>query len=137
MTSRLHVKTYILIAVMVIAGPIGNLLLAKGMKQVGAVKLWPLSDLLPVFLRVFGSATIWIGILCLLAFISAYMLALSLADYSYVQPAAALGYGVVAILGVVLLHESVSLVRWIGIALICGGVSFIRNTNPRTTESPH
>lgn len=136
MHSRLHLKTYLLIAVMVIAGPIGNLLLAKGMKQVGAVRVWPLSELLPVFLRVFGSGTIWIGILCLIAFISAYMLALSLADYSYVQPAAALGYGVVAILGATLLKESVSPLRWIGIALICAGVGFIRNTPPRTTESP-
>ncbi|MGC2109986.1 MAG: EamA family transporter, partial [Candidatus Korobacteraceae bacterium] len=85
---------------------------------------------------VFGSATIWVGILCLIGFISAYMLALSLADYSYVQPAAALGYGVVAILGATLLQESVSPLRWAGIALICAGVAFIRNTAPRTTESP-
>jgi drug/metabolite transporter (DMT)-like permease len=137
MHSRPHLKTYLLIAVMVVAGPIGNLLLAKGMKQIGAVRVWPPFQLLPVFLRVFGSATIWIGILCLIAFISAYMLALSLADYSYVQPAAALGYGVVAILGVTLLNESVSPLRWMGIALICAGVAFIRNTDPRTTESQH
>ena len=122
---------------MVIAGPIGNLLLAKGMRQVGAIKIWPPAELWPVFLRVFGSLTIWVGIACLIAFIVAYMLALSLADYSYVQPAAALGYVVIAILGATMLHESVSLLRWVGIAVICAGVSFIRNTNPRTTEGPH
>jgi len=137
MNSRLHLKTYILIAIMVVAGPIGNLLIAKAMRQVGEVKLRPLSMLLPTFERVFGSLTIWLGIASLITFIVAYMLALSLADYSYVQPAAALGYGVVAVLGYFVLHESISPLRWAGIALICFGVAFIRNTHPRTTENPN
>jgi len=136
MHTRLHAKTYFLIAVMVVAGPVGNLLLAKGMKQVGEIKIWPLAGLLSVFLRVFGSITIWAGIVFLIGFITAYMLALSLADYSYVQPAAALGYAVIAILGAFFLHEAVSPLRWAGIAFICAGVSFIRGTNPRTTETP-
>jgi drug/metabolite transporter (DMT)-like permease len=135
MHSKHHLKTYILIAVMIVAGPIGNLLIAKGMRHVGEVKIWPLAGLWPVFLKVFGSLTIWTGIACLITFIIAYMLALSVADYSYVQPAAALGYAVVAVLGATMLGESVSLLRWAGIAFIVGGVSFIRNTNPRTTEN--
>jgi drug/metabolite transporter (DMT)-like permease len=136
MPSRLHLKTYLLIAVMVVAGPIGNLLIAKGMKQVGEVKVWPLSELLPAFVRVFGSLTIWAGIACLITFIVAYMLALSMADYSYVQPAAALAYGVVAVLGYFVLHDRISPLRWAGIAVICFGVAFIRNTHPRTTGNP-
>jgi drug/metabolite transporter (DMT)-like permease len=135
MPTRLHAKTYLLIAVMMVAGPVGNLLLAKGMKQVGEVRVWPLSALVPVFFRVFGSITIWTGIVFLITFIAAYMLALSLADYSYVQPAAALSYAVVAVLGAVFLREAVSPLRWVGIAFICAGVSFIRGTNPRTTET--
>ncbi len=135
MHSRPHLKTYILIAVMVIAGPIGNLLLAKGMKEIGAIHYWPPSELLPVFFRVFGSWTIWTGIACLITFMIAYMLALSVADYSYVQPAAALAYVVIAILGVVVLGERVSPIHWLGIGIICLGVSFIRGTNPRTSEN--
>ena len=63
------------------------------------------------------------------------MLALSVADYSYVQPAAALSYVLVAVLGVLILGEKVSPLHWAGIVVICLGVSFIRGTNPRTTES--
>jgi drug/metabolite transporter (DMT)-like permease len=137
MYSRLHLKTYVLIAIMVVAGPVGNLLIAIGMKHVGQVRLWPLTDLLAVFLRIFGSLTIWAGIGSLIAFIVAYMLALSMADYSYVQPAAALGYGVIALLGFFVLHEVVSPLRWVGIFLICFGVLFIRNTHPKTTENPN
>ena len=100
MHNRPHFKTYILIAIMVIAGPIGNLLLAKGMKDIGAIRYWPPSELLPVFVRIFSSWTIWIGIASLIAFVVAFMLALSMADYSFVQPAAALSYFVIAVLGV-------------------------------------
>ena len=135
MHSRSHLKTYFLIAVMVIAGPIGNLLLAKGMKQIGEVHYWPPSELQPVFIRIFSSLTIWIGIASLIAFVVSFMLALSVADYSYVQPAAALGYFVIAVLGVLVLHEKVSPLHWAGIVVICLGVSFIRGTDPRTTES--
>jgi drug/metabolite transporter (DMT)-like permease len=135
MQSRPHLKTYILIAIMIVAGPVGNLLIAKGMRQAGALRFWPPEQLVHDFVRVFGALTIWIGIASLLTFIVANMLALSLADYSFVQPAAALGYGVVALLGYFVLHESVSPLRWIGIAVICFGVSFVRNTDPRTTES--
>lgn len=134
MQSKLHLKTYLLIGVIIIANPIGNVLIAKGMKTVGEVKIWPLADLWPVFLQVFGSLTIWLGIASLITSIIAYMLALSMADYSYVQPAAALGYAGSAVLGAFLLGESISPLRWVGIAVICSGVSFIRNTHPRTTE---
>jgi uncharacterized membrane protein len=135
--SRLRLKTYILIAVMVVAGPVGNLLMAKSVRDIGQVKLWPPTELLPVFIKVFGNFTVWAGIAFQLAFIIAYMLALSMADYSYVQPAAALGYGVIAVLGYLLLHEKVSPLSWIGVAMICFGVAFIRNTHPRTTENPN
>jgi len=135
MHNRPHLKTYVLIAIMIVAGPVGNLLIAKGMRQAGALRFWPPAQLVHDFLRVFGSFTIWIGIASLITFIVANMLALSLADYSFVQPAAALGYGVVALLGYFVLHESVSPLRWGGIAVICFGVAFVRNTNPRTTES--
>ncbi len=135
MHNRLHFKTYFLIAVMIIAGPIGNLLIAKGMKDLGPIKYWPLSVLFGVFVRVFSSWAIWIGIASLITFVIAYMLALSLADYSYVQPAAALGYVLIALLGVFVLGEKVSPLHWAGIGVICLGVSFIRGTNPRTTET--
>jgi drug/metabolite transporter (DMT)-like permease len=135
MHTRLHLKTYLLIGIMVIAGPIGNLLIAKAMKQTGPIKYWPPSELLHVFLKVFGGLTIWAGIACLIAFIVSFMLALSLADYSYVQPAAAFSYVMIALLGVFVLGETVSPLHWAGIAVICLGVSFIRGTPPRTTEN--
>jgi drug/metabolite transporter (DMT)-like permease len=62
------------------------------------------------------------------------MLVLSWADYSYVQPATAMGYVIVALLGHFVLHETVTPLRWIGISLIFLGVLVVGHTPPRTTE---
>ena len=123
---------------MIIAGPLGNLMLGKGMKNIGKIttKVSSPGELVHVFARILSSGTIWLGIASLLAFFVAYMLVLSWADYSYVQPASAIAYGVVALLATLLLGEVVSPLRWAGIAIICLGVFVVGHTNPRTTENP-
>jgi drug/metabolite transporter (DMT)-like permease len=129
-----HLKTYLLIAVMVIAGPLGNVLLGKGMKQAGRLAVWPASEALHTALRVFGTASIWLGVASLLTFFLANVLVLSLADYSYVQPASSVGYGVSALLGYFMLGEPVSPLRWLGISIICLGVLVVGQSNPRSLE---
>jgi drug/metabolite transporter (DMT)-like permease len=128
-----HLKTYLLVAVMVIAGPLGNVLLGKGMKHMGQLSVWPLSELLHTAAKILTSAPVWLGIASLLAFFVAYMLVLSFADYSFVQPASSIAYGVVALLGYMMLGERISPLRWAGIAVICLGVFVVGRTNPRTT----
>ncbi len=129
----LRLKTFLMIFVMIIAGPFGNVLLGRGMKHIGSLALWPASQLLHTGLRVFSSASIWLGIASLIAFFVSYMLALSWADYSFVQPASSLAYGVVALLSWLILGERVSPLRWAGIAIICLGVFVVSHTAPRTT----
>jgi drug/metabolite transporter (DMT)-like permease len=130
----LHLKTFLLILVMVIAGPLGNVLLGKGMKQAGRLAIWPPSAALHTVLHVFGTGTIWLGVASLLTFFLANVLVLSWADYSYVQPAASMGYGVAALLGYLMLGEPVSPLRWMGIAIICLGVLVVGQTDPRSLE---
>jgi uncharacterized membrane protein len=134
MTSQrsLHFKTFLLIAIMVIAGPLGNALLAKGMKHIGKVAAWPPATLVHVGMRVFASGTIWLGVASLITFFVANMLVLSWADYSYVQPASSLAYAVVALLGYFMLGESISPLHWVGIAVICMGVFVVGRTSPQT-----
>ena len=130
----LHFKTYLLLLLMVLFAPLGNVLLSKGMKGIGSAKNWAAADLLRILLKILTSSYIWLGIACLLAFFVAYMLVLTWADYSYVQPASAFSYAVVAVLSYFLLGEVVSPLRWAGIAVICVGVFVVGHTPPRTTE---
>ena len=130
----LHFKTYLLLLFMVLFAPLGNVLLSKGMKGIGSAQNWAAADLFPVLVKILSSGYIWLGIACLLAFFVAYMLVLTWADYSYVQPASAFSYAVVAVLGYFLLGEVVPPLRWAGIAVICAGVFVVGRTPPRTTE---
>lgn len=125
-------KTYILLASMVFFSSAGNLLLSKGMKQIGDIHDYAAAALVAVFLKTFTSGVIWLGILSLLVFFISYLLVLSWADLSYVQPASAIGYAVVAMLGYFVLGEIISPTRWIAVLLIAAGVALVGGTEPRT-----
>ncbi len=132
--TPLHFKTFVMILIMIIAGPLGNVMLGKGMKSVGNTAITSPADLAHVVERVFTTTAIWLGVASLLTFFVANILVLSWADYSFVQPASSMAYGVVALLSIFLLGETVSPLRWTGIAIICLGVFIVGRTNPRTTE---
>lgn len=132
--DRLHLKTYILVLIVVIFGPLGNVLVGKGVKSVGEMTNWEPRALFDFFWRAFTTPTIWLGIACLLAFFVAYMLVLSWADYSFVQPATSVSYAVVAFLSIVLLREVVKPLQWVGVGIICLGVFVVGSTTPRTTK---
>jgi drug/metabolite transporter (DMT)-like permease len=129
-----HFKTYFMILVMVIANPLGNVLLGKGMKHAGPLDLSTPAHLLQTSVIIFSSLNIWLGIASLITFFVASAIVLSWADYSFVQPVSSLGYGVTALLSYFVLNERVSLLRCLGIAIICVGVFAVSGTNPRTTS---
>ena len=129
-----QIKTYILLLLMICFGSLGDILLSKGMKQIGEVSNWSASLLVDVFVRTFMSSTIWLGIGSLLIFFVSYLLVLSWADYSYVSPASAMSYAVVPVLGYTLLGEVLSPIRWLGVVLIFLGVVLVSRTPHRTTN---
>jgi uncharacterized membrane protein len=133
-SAGLHLKTFILIFLMILFGPLGNVSLSKGMKTIGAISLHQPADLLHVGLQILQSPFIWLGILLQLMFFVAYLLVLSWADYSFVQPAGSFAYAVVALWAYFLLHEPISPTRWAGVCVICLGVLIVGHTSPRTTE---
>ena len=131
--QHLRVKTLVMIFAMVVCANAGDLLLKRGMTQVGAVEL-SLAGLAHAFRLTLVNPTIWLSILFLLGFLLSYMTVLSWADYSYVMPAGAFGYALLTFLAVIFLRETVTPRRWAGVILICAGVLLVGQTKPRTTE---
>ena len=132
--SRLRIKTLVMVLAMVVCANAGDLLLKRGMTDIGAVEVSG-SGLAHAFRLTATNPTIWLGILFLLGFMICYMTVLSWADYSYVMPAGAFGYAILTFLAVIFLHESVSPRRWVGVLLICVGVLLVGQTKPSTTSS--
>jgi drug/metabolite transporter (DMT)-like permease len=125
-------RKYLVLLLVVIFGSIGDSFLARGMRDVGAIDIHHVA-------RVFSAlANPWIffGILFLLGFMSSYMTALSFADLTYVLPATAISYVLMALLSIFWLHEHVSLQRWAGIGLIVAGVGLVAGGPSRTEHPP-
>ena len=131
---RLRIKTLVMVLAMVVCANAGDLMLKRGMSQIGAVQL-TLPGVTHAFRMTVTNGTIWVGIFFLTGFMVSYMTVLSWADYSYVMPAGAFGYAVVTFLARFVLGEQVTAVRWLGVLLICGGVLLVSRTKPRTTEA--
>ena len=134
-TQTPQMRTYALVAMMVLFSSVGDVLLSKGMKQIGEVSLASPGSLAAAFVQTVTNPTIWLGITGLLMFFVCYLVVLSWADYSFVMPASASGYAIVPLLGYLLLGEVVPSKRWLGVACICLGVLLVGRTPPRTTEA--
>ena len=130
--SGVRKRTFTLLAAMVFFSSLGNVLLSKGMKQVGEVSDFSPLALVSIFQKTFTNGSIWLGIISLLFFFVSYLLLLSWADLSYVLPASAIGYAMVALFGYLLLGEVVSPMRWVGVMFICSGVALVGGTEPST-----
>ena len=122
-----------MVLAMVVCANAGDLLLKRGMSEIGAVQLTG-AGLAHAFWLTVTNGTIWAGIFFLTGFMVSYMTVLSWADYSYVMPAGAFGYALLTLMAVLFLHESVSPRRWVGVLLICVGVLLVGQSKPRTTE---
>ena len=117
----MNFRKYLVLAGVAIFAATGDAMLSQGMKQTGGISLHHLSTLIAALLN----PTVVIGIVLLLGFFATYMNALSWADLTYVLPASSVGYVLLALIAKFVLHEHVSTSRWIGIALISGGVGFV------------
>jgi uncharacterized membrane protein len=130
---RLRFKTMFMVLLMVVCASAGDLLLKRGMSQMGEVHM-TLAGLWHAFLYTLQNPIIWLGILFLIGYTLCYMTAVSWADYSYVMPAGAFGYALQTILAVLVLREVVVAKRWVGVALIVLGVLLVGQTKPSTTS---
>ncbi len=128
MTHRLKTSQYAILIAIMLTASVGDSLLSRGMEQVGAVDLRHLGLLGHALFNPYIDA----GIVLLIGFFASYMTALSWADLTFVMPATAFGYVVVALLARYWRHEHLSAYRWGGIVLIVCAVGFIANGPSRT-----
>ena len=146
MKHRLSIQQYLVLLVIMLTASVGDTMLSHGMHQVGTISIHHLGMLIVALKNP------WVigGIVLLIGFFASYLSALSWADLTFVLPATAFGYVVVAFLSHFWLHEQISPARWTGIVMIvcpgvdvmiCGrvmivcGVGFVAN-GPALTEHP-
>jgi drug/metabolite transporter (DMT)-like permease len=131
MKHTLTPQRYLILLAVMLTASVGDTLLSRGMAQIGPVDLHHL----PLLWHALFNPFIASGIVLLIGFFACYMTALSWADLTFVMPATAFGYVVVALLSRFWLHEHLSLSRWGGIVLIVCAVGFVAG-GPSRTEHP-
>jgi drug/metabolite transporter (DMT)-like permease len=131
---RLRVKTLLFLLLMALLGPSSNVMFRVGMEHVGQFTAHTLSGLLLYGGRTFTSAFVVLGLLTRILFTVISFLVLTWADYSFVTPASAINYAIVALMGHYLLKEAVTTSQWVGIAAICLGVALVGITPTNTTD---
>jgi uncharacterized membrane protein len=119
--GRQHAKKYLVLLAIMLFASFGDVSLSYGMKHVGPISAAHPSALLTALLNPWVA----IGIILLLGFFASYLTALSWADLTYVLPAASFAYVLLALLSRFLLHENVTLLRWVGILLVSSGVGIV------------
>jgi drug/metabolite transporter (DMT)-like permease len=118
-------RTALFIAIIVIAGQLGDMSLSVAMKTVGEVKRFTPVNILRFLGRAFRVKWLWIGIsLMAVAFFSLLAL-LSWANVSLVVPATAASYAVGAMGAQFLLGEHLNRKRWIGVIIVSIGVALV------------
>jgi uncharacterized membrane protein len=124
-SARLRAKTWVCAVVVVLSNVFGNFFMKRGMPAELATPL--------AYITVLFQPWVALGVLLLVVWMLSRMALLSWADLSYVLPVTAIGYVLVALVGKLLLHESISVKRWMGIGLIVAGVALVSGgTAPRT-----
>lgn len=115
--------------VAITAGTIGDILLAKGMKELGDLSSMNLRGILNVAVQALTSPKLIIGTTMLAIFFFLWLAVLSWEDLSVALPMQALNYVLVAFLSQYFLHETVTPMRWAGTVLVCVGVMLITKSS--------
>jgi transporter family protein len=116
-------KTAIMVAVIVLTNSAGDVLMAKGMKQVGEISTIRPRELLSIAGRVVSNRNFLSGFLFTALTFFSFLTVLSWADLSLVFPATSLVYVVSTLGAKLILRERITFQRWAGILLVCLGVA--------------
>jgi drug/metabolite transporter (DMT)-like permease len=109
----------------VVAGTAGELSVSRAMKGVGEVHDFRPKSIFRFVLQSFGLPWMWVGIALMSVAFFSLLAILSFRQVSFVVPVSALSYAAGAFGAKLFLGERISRNRWIGIAVVCLGVTIV------------
>lgn len=122
-------KTVIVMLLAVSAGTVGDILLTKGMKELGDISAMNLRGIMSAAYQALTSPKLVLGTAMLAVFFFLWLAVLSWEDLSVALPMQALNYVLVAFLSQYFLGEVVTPMRWAGTVLVCIGVILITKSS--------
>ncbi len=118
-------REFLFLFMIVVAGTGGELCVSRAMKVVGEVHDFRPAALVRFVFRAICVGWMWIGIAMMtLAFFSLLAM-LSIENVSFVVPLTALSYAAGALGAMLFLRERISPQRWLGVFIVCVGVTLV------------
>ena len=117
--------TAMLVGLVVLGGSAGDLLITRGMKQLGEISTLHFGTLVRIAGRALSNRSVLSGVFCMAVSYFSFLGALRLADLSLVLPATSVSFVITTIGARLFLKETISVSRWTGILLVCIGVALI------------
>lgn len=114
-----------LLALVILAGTGGELCVTRAMKTIGEVHDFRPSAIFQFVLRAMKVGWMWVGIALLTTAFFSLLAMLSIENVSFVVPVTALSYAAGAVGAVIFLRERISTQRWIGVLIVCIGVTLV------------
>jgi drug/metabolite transporter (DMT)-like permease len=115
----------ILFFFIVVAGTGGELCVSRAMKSIGEVHDFSPKSIIGFVLRSMRLTWMWLGIALMSLGFFSLLAILSFQEVSFVVPVSALSYAAGAFGAKAFLGERISRNRWVGIAVVCIGVTIV------------
>jgi len=128
--NNLTLKIIFLMLMTDVLESVGELFFKQGVSATGTDHV-ALQNCLIFFTKLVGQPTLWFGVLAYALNFILWLAVLSRIDLSVAFPIGNATYIIIPFLSMIVLHEKITLLRWIGIACIIIGVTLIS----RSTES--
>jgi len=119
------VLEFLFLFIIVVAGTGGELCVSRAMKVVGEVHDFRPAALVHFVFRAMRVSWMWIGIAMMTLAFFALLAMLSIENVSFVVPVTALSYAAGALGAMLFLHERISAQRWLGVLIVCAGVTLV------------
>jgi len=114
----------------------GVILLKKGMTHIGDMQGYNLAEMLRVAKAGITSPQILLGVFFEALFFGCLLMLMSKSDISFLWPLTALSFVFATLAAMIFLGESVSWIRWVGVALIMLGAAFISYSEHAKKPAP-
>jgi multidrug transporter EmrE-like cation transporter len=119
------VRESFLLFLIVAAGTSGELCVSHAMKTVGEVHDFRPAALARFVRRAIRVGWMWMGIVMMAVAFFSLLAMLSMENVSFVVPVTALSYAAGAFGALIFLREHISTQRWLGVLLVCVGVTLV------------
>lgn len=131
--GRLTWKVIALLIINDMADSFAQLFMKKGLPGAAAGSV-NLNNVMELVSRSAASPYLWIGIAIYLSGFFMWIVVLSRMELSIAMPIGSVCYLLTPLLALIFLHEKISTVRWLGIALIAVGIYFVSESKRKSTK---